>query len=59
MKEVDFTYCLKCSHWKKGEAEDPCHECLNNPSREYSHMPLYYDEDPAKAKNDSHPKHGA
>lgn len=43
MKEVDFTYCLKCKHWTKQEAEEPCHECLNNPVNANSHKPVRFE----------------
>lgn len=44
-KEVYFNeYCEKCVNRNKEEYEDPCHECLNNPSNTYSHKPLYFKE---------------
>ena len=48
MKEVDFTYCLSCLHWTKGEADDPCHECLENQTNVHSHKPVRYEKDPSK-----------
>lgn len=43
-KEVHFhLYCLTCKHWKKNQAKEPCNECLNNPSNEYSHKPVKYE----------------
>ena len=42
-KEVRYDlYCDKCVHVNKGEEEDPCHDCLNQPSNEYSHKPVYF-----------------
>lgn len=42
-KEVRYDlYCDKCVHTSKGEEEDPCHDCLNQPSNEYSHKPVYF-----------------
>ena len=48
MKEVDFTYCLKCRHWTNSETEDPCNECLSNPANLNSHKPVRFEEDPDK-----------
>lgn len=48
MKEVDFTYCLTCKHWSKDEAEEPCHECMNNPTNMNSHRPVRYEADENK-----------
>lgn len=40
-KEVDFaTYCPKCVYWETAEDDDPCHECLQNPSNQNSHIPI-------------------
>ena len=50
MKEVDFTYCLQCLHWTKSEAEEPCHECMDNPVNAHSRKPVMYEEDKSKAK---------
>ena len=44
-KEVYFNqYCKTCAHKDLAEDSDPCHECLNEPAREYSHKPLNYRE---------------
>lgn len=44
-KEVYFDqYCKTCEHKDKNEDEFPCDECLNIPSRNYSHKPEYYRE---------------
>lgn len=40
-KEVDFAkYCPKCVYWESKETEDPCFECLQNPSNQNSRMPV-------------------
>ena len=31
-KIVDFEYCKKCKYEKNAESEEPCHDCLNNPT---------------------------
>ena len=36
-KIVDFEYCKKCKYEKNAESEEPCHDCLNNPTNTYSH----------------------
>lgn len=44
-KEVYFgTYCETCKHCSKTEAEEPCDECLSNPTNLYSHKPVNYEE---------------
>lgn len=44
-KEVYFhKYCYKCKHFDVPEYEDPCDICLENPSNEYSHKPVYFEE---------------
>lgn len=44
-KIVNFhEYCPSCKYEKTDEAETPCNECLNNPSNEDSHKPIYYKE---------------
>lgn len=43
-KEVYFDqYCKTCVNKDLDEHEDPCHECLNNPSNVDSHKPVYYE----------------
>lgn len=45
MKEVYFDqYCDKCEYSDLDEAEDPCDECLSNPTNLYSHKPTNYKE---------------
>lgn len=45
-KEVRFDiYCPSCKHRKLNEDEDPCYDCLGEPVNQYSHKPVYYEED--------------
>ena len=37
-------FCPKCKHEALAENEDPCHDCLNTPAVEYSHVPEYFEE---------------
>lgn len=42
-KEVFFwEYCKTCEHCDTPEDQDPCNECLNEPSNENSHKPVYW-----------------
>lgn len=42
---VDFEkYCGACKHKKKKEHEQPCRECLEHPTNEYSHKPVRWEE---------------
>lgn len=50
MKEVYFNYCEMCIYWKHKEGEDPCDMCLQTPCREDSHRPIFYEEDPTRAR---------
>ena len=44
-KEVRFDqYCQKCKHYNKNEDEEPCDQCLNNPTNLYSHKPINFEE---------------
>ncbi len=44
-KEVYFSdYCKTCAFSDVDEAEDPCDECLENPSNAYSHKPVNWKE---------------
>ena len=49
LKIVDFTKCNTCKNKNvKGENPDfpeneKCHECLNEPARQYSTTPLNYE----------------
>lgn len=45
MKEVYFDqYCPNCKYLNEDQASDVCHDCLNEPARQYSHKPLNYKE---------------
>lgn len=45
-KEVYFDiYCPRCKHYPTPDWEDPCDICLENPSNEYSHKPVCFEED--------------
>lgn len=50
MKIVDFAECRRCIHWQKDEMEDPCYECLNEPTKYASKKPLYFEEDTERKK---------
>lgn len=51
LKEVHFgDYCPTCKHYDLNEDEDPCNDCLNNPSNENSHKPLRWKKDTKKKK---------
>lgn len=44
-KEIYFDqYCKTCKYEKVKESEDPCEECLSNPTNVYSHKPVKYEE---------------
>lgn len=44
-KEVYFEqYCCFCEHWDTKENENPCEECLDNPTNFQSHKPINYEE---------------
>lgn len=44
-KEVYFdTYCKECKHALLGLHEEPCNECLDNPTNLYSHKPVKFEE---------------
>ena len=43
-KEVRFDlYCVNCINYAKDETDDPCNDCLANPSNEDSHKPVYFE----------------
>lgn len=50
MKIVDFSKCKGCIHYEQDEMDDPCYECLNNPTKYASEKPLYFEQDPDKLK---------
>lgn len=41
---VDFRYCKSCENWDKKETDDPCWDCLTNPTNTNSIRPIYYKE---------------
>lgn len=44
-KEVLFNeYCVKCKYYNVKEADDPCCDCLAEPSNTDSHKPVYFEE---------------
>ena len=44
-KEVDFnTYCKHCVHFGKDEWDEPCYYCLQEPGRQNSHKPEYFED---------------
>lgn len=44
IKEVYYAdYCKECKHRDDDEAEDKCHECLNEPGRQDTHKPLNFE----------------
>lgn len=43
-KIVEFDkYCKSCKHFTKKESEDPCHDCLNEPTNINSRKPIMYE----------------
>lgn len=43
-KFVDYElYCPKCKYWTKDEHEDPCNDCMSQPTNEYSTKPVCYE----------------
>ena len=43
-KHVDFhKYCPDCKYYKQYHGDDPCNSCLNEPARQNSHKPEYFD----------------
>ena len=44
-KEVYFyEYCKTCKYTELKGDEEPCNECLENPTNTYSHKPVNYKE---------------
>ena len=43
-KIVDFDYCIICKFYETPDAEEPCHECLNNFTNVNSHVPVNFKE---------------
>lgn len=51
-KIVDFDeWCPKCEFYKLPEEEDPCWDCLNEPSNEDSRKPQQFKERTSKKKS--------
>lgn len=43
-KEVLYgEYCHKCVHADKSEQEDPCFECMAEPTNLWSHKPVKFE----------------
>ena len=49
-KIVDFEWCRECENCDKLPSEDPCHECLNNPSNVHSTKPINFKQKAKKNK---------
>lgn len=49
-KIVNFEHCKNCVHWEKDENDDPCYDCLNEPTKYASEKPLYFEERPKTKK---------
>lgn len=50
-KEVYFFhYCPTCKHKDLAHTEEPCNECLHEPTAPYSHKPVKYEEKENKKK---------
>jgi hypothetical protein len=44
-KEVYFhQFCKNCKHWDLSPNDEPCEECLSEPTNLNSHKPVNYDE---------------
>lgn len=44
-KEVYFDeYCKTCEHFEKEAEEDPCYDCLSEPTNLNSHKPVKWEE---------------
>lgn len=37
-------YCKKCKHYSKPENEEPCCDCLSEPTNVWSHKPRLFEE---------------
>ena len=48
-KEVYFDkYCKSCQHKKVKETEEPCSECMNEPTNWNTHRPVKYEKKETK-----------
>ena len=36
-------YCDSCKYYELKDSEEPCNECLSNPTNLYSHKPIMYE----------------
>lgn len=36
-------YCKTCKHWELDQSEEPCNECLENPTNTHSRKPVKYE----------------
>lgn len=41
-KIVDFTFCRFCKNKSKKEYEEPCNDCLDNPTNTESKRPIHF-----------------
>lgn len=41
-KIVNFAHCVNCKFYETPDAEEPCHECLNNFTNVNSHVPVNF-----------------
>ena len=45
LKEVYYhQYCKSCKHKDLKNTEEPCDECLSEPTNNYSHKPIKWEE---------------
>lgn len=51
-KEVIFNaWCRICKHYNKKENEEPCEECLSEPTNLHSEKPVKYERSHTKEQN--------
>lgn len=51
LKEVRYDlYCHTCVYKNNPEDQEPCHDCLNESSRYFSHKPYHWKVDPELTK---------
>ena len=55
-KIVDFSNCITCKWYPLSEYDEPCHECLNNPTNTNSRIPLNYEKAEKKEKKEDKDK---
>lgn len=51
-KIVDFNFCKVCKNCDVNEVEDPCNECLDNPSNLNSQRPIHFEVDEKRLKDE-------